>query len=164
MRYLDLDCFLSLSNYILKWVFIREYQWLIWFVFKSMIFLKIKISFRVTTTTHREIYFEIILNQPEIRLYLPFSDWFRVDLIWFRKDFYVCSSAADAFTGKTTIIRRIAVRETIASLGIIGDQLIVPLKLPRPSKHCHNYHVKGFNGSSIDMTHLAHIWTSLLDN
>ena len=26
--------------------------------------------------THREIFFEILSNQPEIRLYLPFSDWF----------------------------------------------------------------------------------------
>ena len=59
-------------------------------------------------TTHREI----LLNQTDIRLYLPFSDWFeskrtsvwiqmnrkmvntiwfRVDLIRFRKDFSVCS-------------------------------------------------------------------------
>ena len=61
--------------------------------------------------THKNL-FEILLNQPEIRLYLPFSDWFgskrtsvwfqinrcmvntiwfRVDSIGFRKDFSVCS-------------------------------------------------------------------------
>ena len=59
--------------------------------------------------------FEILLNQTEIRLYLPFSDWFgtkstsiwiqinrkmvntiwfRVDLISFRKDFSVCNHVA----------------------------------------------------------------------
>ena len=58
--------------------------------------------------------FEILINQPEIRLYLPFSDWFgikrmsvwfqinrimvntiwfRVDLIRFQKDFSVCNTA-----------------------------------------------------------------------
>ena len=31
--------------------------------------------------------FEKILNQPKIRLYLPFSDWFHVDLIRIRKYF-----------------------------------------------------------------------------
>ena len=38
--------------------------------------------------TQRNI-FEILSNQSEIRLYLTFSDWFRVDLIIFRKDFSV---------------------------------------------------------------------------
>ena len=50
--------------------------------------------------THREIFFEILSNQPEIRFYLPFSDWFgskrtsvliqinrkMVNTIWFRVD------------------------------------------------------------------------------
>ena len=63
---------------------------------------------------HTENLFEILLNPPEIRLYLPFSDWFgskrtvsvgiqvnrkmvntatiwfQVDLIRFRKDFSAC--------------------------------------------------------------------------
>ena len=63
------------------------------------------------TLTNR---FETLLNQPEIRLYVPFSDWFeakrssvwfqinrkkvnsiwfQVDLIRFRKDFSVCMIA-----------------------------------------------------------------------
>ena len=63
--------------------------------------------------TH-ENHFEILLNQPEIRLYLPFSGWFgnkrtsvwfqvirkmintiwfRVDLIRFRKDFHVWNTS-----------------------------------------------------------------------
>ena len=62
--------------------------------------------------THRNL-FQILLNQPEIRLYLPFSDWFgskrmsvwfqfnrknvntiwfRVDLIRFPKKFSVCTA------------------------------------------------------------------------
>ena len=61
--------------------------------------------------TQRNI-FEVLLNQPEIRLYLPFSDWFgskrtsvwikiyrimvntiwnQVDILRFRKNFSVCN-------------------------------------------------------------------------
>ena len=47
---------------------------------------------KLETCTQRNL-FEILLNQPEIRLYLPFSDWFRVNLIRFRKDFSVCTFA-----------------------------------------------------------------------
>ena len=68
--------------------------------------------------TQRNI-FEFLLNQPEIRLYLPFSDWFgskrtsvwikiirkmvttiwfQVDLIRFRKDLSVCSSISRVFS------------------------------------------------------------------
>ena len=36
--------------------------------------------------------YEILLNQTEIRLYLPFSNWFQFDSIRFRKDFSVHSS------------------------------------------------------------------------
>ena len=34
--------------------------------------------------------FDMLLNQTEIRLYIPFSDWFQVDLIRFRKYFSAC--------------------------------------------------------------------------
>ena len=67
--------------------------------------------FGAVTLLHTEKYFELLLNQTEIRLYLPFSDWFKTkqasvwfeinrkmvnkiwfqfDLIRFRKDFSVC--------------------------------------------------------------------------
>ena len=66
----------------------------------------------ITWHTHRELFFEILLNQTEIRLYLPSSDWFgtkrlsvsfqinlkmvntlwfQFNLIIFRKDFSVCT-------------------------------------------------------------------------
>ena len=60
------------------------------------------ISLNVQRCTQKN-HLEIWLTQPEIRLYLPFSDWFgtnrcmvntilfRFDLIRFRKDFSVCS-------------------------------------------------------------------------
>ena len=47
-------------------------------------------------------------------------------------------------TGKTTAIKRIAVRETIASLCIIGPQLKAPLKPLGPSQH---YDIWEFRGT-----------------
>ena len=67
--------------------------------------------FAPSVRTHREIFFEILLNKSEIRLYLQYSDWFgskrtsvwiqinrkmvntiwfQVDLIRFRKYFSEC--------------------------------------------------------------------------
>ena len=72
---------------------------------------KTNISFSMWAHAQRNL-FEILINQPEIRLYLPFSDWFvtkrtsiwiqiirkmvntiwfQVDLIRFQKYFSVCT-------------------------------------------------------------------------
>ena len=69
------------------------------------------VSIILGLTTHIDFFLETLLNQPDIRLHLPFSDWFgskqmslwiqinrkmvntiwfRVDLIGFRKYFSVC--------------------------------------------------------------------------
>ena len=86
-------------------------------------------NIRLQSSTAISARWEISLNQPQIRLYLPLSDWFgskrksvwiliswkivntiwfRVDLIRFRKDFSVCAT-----------IRRAVVREAGFSLGPI---------------------------------------------
>ena len=90
------------------------------------IFVSFKSSnFAINWSYTQRNLFGILLNQTEIRLYSPFSDWFRTkrmsvwfqikqkivntiwfrfDVIWFRKDFSVCE-----LTGHTTI----CVEETI---------------------------------------------------
>ena len=49
----------------------------------------------------------------------------------------------DYQTGKTTAIGYTAVRETIASLGIMGTQLRAPFKLLIPTLH---YRIEGLKG------------------
>ena len=81
-------------------------------------FLSKRNAFRKEVAYTQKKLFKIILNQPEIRLYLPFSDWFgtkqtsvclqinrkmvntiwfQIDLIRFRKDFSVCRGRYRAF-------------------------------------------------------------------
>ena len=82
----------------------------------DILFLRKRTTFETRETNlstfRRQIYFEFLLYQPEIRLYLPCSDgfgskrtfvwiqinrkivntiWFRVDLLRLLKDFYVCT-------------------------------------------------------------------------
>ena len=99
----------------------------------------------------------ILLNQTKIRLYLPFFDefgfkfipvwiqinrkiiktiWFRVNLIKFWKDFYVC----------------IVVHETVASFGNHGCPIQAPL-IPLGPSH-HSIVLRGLSG--------AHNWSPIM--
>ena len=89
--------------------------------------------------------FEILLNQPDIRFYLPFSDWYgtkrtsvwfqinwkTINTIWFRVDLirFLCVYSA---------------AERLAYLSMLESQLRAPLKPLGSSQHCR---VEEFRGS-----------------
>ena len=100
---------LFLNESKLNWKFVSRLTCC--FISMDVKFFNRKYIISPHTNTQRKL-FEILLNQPEIRLYLPFYDWFRskwtsvsfqinrkmVNTIWFwvyfirfRKDFSVCT-------------------------------------------------------------------------
>ena len=72
--------------------------------------------FRIDFTQRK--FFEILLHQPKIKLYLPFSGWFQVDLKRFRKNIlsvYMFCKCGLQFRYKESVLREIKEKTCIQS-------------------------------------------------